>query len=97
MCPRLCWRGAPVLAVKPPIRTACPNWAAWFRAYHRALWRYITRLLGRGRAATSAVHGGLVGLQYLFRSDWRTNTTSTGVASSTNPCPHPTPLLYPCL
>src|SRR5262249_49035121 len=78
MCPRLCWRGAPVLAIKPLVSAACPIWAAWFRAYHRALWRYITRLLGRGRAAASAVHGCVVGLQYLFRGDWRGYTTGMG-------------------
>src|SRR5262249_36011470 len=84
MCPRLCWRGAPVLAVKPPVSTACPIWAAWFRAYHRALRRYITRLLGRGRGATRSVHGGVVGLQYLFWSNWRINTTRSGVVGRTN-------------
>src|SRR5262249_51433763 len=84
MCPRLCWRGAPVLAVKPLVSSTCPIWAAWLRAYHRALWRYITRLLGRGRAAASAVHGCVVGLQYLFRGDWRGDTTGSGVVSRTN-------------
>src|SRR5215510_8559775 len=70
---RLCWCGTHFLAIEPALRAACTIWAAWPRTCHRALWRRITRLFGGSGAAAGAVHGGVAGLQYLFRRDRRVN------------------------
>src|SRR5215468_1417751 len=81
---RFYWRGTHFLAIEPALRAACTIWAAWPRTCHRALWRRITRLFGGSGAAAGAVHGGVAGLQYLFRRDRRVNAARRDVVGRTN-------------
>src|SRR5262249_5187152 len=57
---------------------------AWPRSNHRPLWRHITCLFSGSGAAAGSLHGGVVGLQYLFRDDRRVNTARRDVVGRTN-------------
>src|SRR3954468_19521781 len=81
---RSCWRGTLVLAIEPAFRALCPIWPAWLHASHRALRRHITRLFGGSGTAAGSVHGGVVGLQHLPRSDRWANATHRVVVGRTN-------------
>src|SRR5262245_57379937 len=81
---RSCWRRTLVLAIEPALRPLRTIWAAWLHASHCALRRDITRLFGRSGTAASSVHGSVVGLQHLPRSDRWVIAARRGVIGRTN-------------